>query len=168
MGRVFKDDHWNFRIHGCFLRMFSWQIPLSENQHGICINYKIVEYAILQTDQRNKSVSPVSATFSVASKHPGLMHANVLFPDNARFNERRSDAILHAVVAIIGDILSCLDKKTTNTYTCTQPRAHAHSVLNWLWTCVSMIIEPFRSKFSKRKSKHVNPYSNTTKTHSLF
>ena len=35
---------------------------------------------------------------------------NVLFPDNARFNERWSIAIMHAFVAIIGDILSYHDK----------------------------------------------------------
>ena len=44
----------------------------------------------------------------------------------------------------------------TTTHTCT------------LIVNVSVIIEPFRLIFSQQECKHVNPYTNTTKTHSLF
>ena len=84
------------------------------------------------------------------------MHAKLLFPDKcSRFNERRTDANA-AFVAIIEDILSSHDKNQihvqyTTTRACT------------LIVNVSVIIEPFH-----RESKHVNPYTNTIKTHSLF
>ena len=40
-----------------------------------------VEHASYQTNQRNRSVSPVSATVRVADVHPALMYAKLLFPD---------------------------------------------------------------------------------------
>ena len=74
---------------------------------------------------------------------------------NARFNERRSDAILHAFVAIIGDILSSHDKNQIHVYN----HVRVHTV--YLIDCELRVC--FRSIFSKRKSKHVNPYTNTLK-----
>ena len=45
------------------------------------------------------------------------MHAKLLFPDKrSRFNERRTDAKLHAFVAIIGDILSGHDKNLIHVH----------------------------------------------------
>ena len=45
------------------------------------------------------------------------MHAKLLFPDKrSRFNERRTDANLHAFVAIIGDILSSHDKNQIHVH----------------------------------------------------
>ena len=45
-------------------------------------------------------------------------------PINARFNGRRSDATLHAFVAIIGDILSSHDKNQIHV----QINVHVHTV----------------------------------------
>ena len=68
---------------------------------------------------------------------------------------------MHAFVAIIEDILSSNDKKQiheqyTTTRACT------------LIVNVSVIIEPFHQYSRNGNLKHVNPYTNTIKTHSLF
>ena len=53
----------------------------------------------------NITAAPVSATVSVFNLHSALMHTKLLFPDKrSRFNERWTDANLHAFVAIIADI----------------------------------------------------------------
>ena len=58
------------------------------------------------------------------------MHAKLLFPDKrSRFNERRTDANLHAFVAIIGDILSSHDKNQIHVHN--HARVHIE-----LWTCL--------------------------------
>ena len=72
---------------------------------------------------------------SVRNVHSALMHTKLLFPGKrSRFNERRTDANMHAFVAIIADISSSHDKikyMYTTTSACT------------LIVNVSVIIEPF-------------------------
>ena len=83
----------------------------------------------------NISAAPVSATVSVSNVHSALMHTKFLFPDKRSwFNERRTDANLHAFVTIFVDILSSHEKNKymyTTTHACT-------FIMN-----VSVIIEPF-------------------------
>ena len=111
-----------------------------------CVCLKYFQFSTV----RNISAVPVSATVSVANVHSALLHAKLLFPDKcSRFNERWTDANLHAFVAIIGDILSSHDKN----------QIHANNHARVHNDCESI--------FSKRESKHVNPFTNTTKTHSL-
>ena len=77
----------------------------------VCLQYfrfPTIEHVSLQIDQRRLSVRPSA---SVANVHSALVHAKLLFPDKrSRINERRTDAKLHAFVAIIGDILYSHDK----------------------------------------------------------
>ena len=58
------------------------------------------------------------------------MHTKLLFPDDkrSRFNERWTDANLHAFVAIIADISSSRDKN--------QKHVHNHAHAHWLWMCL--------------------------------
>ena len=110
----------------------------------VCLQYfrfPTVEHVTLQTYQRRLSVRPSA---SVANVHSAFMHAKLLFPGKrSRFNGRRTDAKLHAFVAIIGDILSSHDKNQIHVHN----HARVHIELN-----VSVIIEPFH-----RESKHVIP-----------
>ena len=103
---------------------------------------------------------PVSATVSVSNVHSAPMHTKLLFPDKrSRFIERRTDENLHTFVAIIADISSSHDKNQIHVHN------HARVHIDCERVCDHWA---FPSIFSKRESKHVNPYTNTTKTHSLF
>ena len=88
------------------------------------------------------------------------MHTKLLFPDKrSRFNERQTDENLHAFVAIIADISSSHDKNQIHVHNHARVHIDCERVCDH-WS--------FPSIFLKRESKHVNPYTNTTKTHSLF
>ena len=88
------------------------------------------------------------------------MHTKLLFPNKrSRFNERQTDANLHAFVAIIADILFSHDKNQIHVHN------HARVHIDCERVCDHWAFSPI---FSKRESKHVNPYTNTTKTDSLF
>ena len=66
------------------------------------------EHASLQIYQQRLSVRNV---------HSALMHTKLLFPGKrSRFNERRTDANLHAFVAIIADISSSHDKNQIHVH----------------------------------------------------
>ena len=67
----------------------------------------------------NISAAPVSATVSVSNVNSALMHrpTKLLSPDEcSRFNERRTDANLHAFVAINADISSSHDKNQIHVH----------------------------------------------------
>ena len=91
----------------------------------VCLSYR-------RTRQfTNISAAPVSATVSVSNVQSALMHTKLLFPDKrSRFNERRTDANLHAFRYFV--------QSWQKSNTCTQPRAHAPWFVN-----VSVIFEPF-------------------------
>ena len=118
---------------------------------GVCLQYfrfPTTEHASLQTYQRRLSVRPSVSLTCILQFDACLI--NALVSINVGLMR------MHAFVAIIEDILSSHDKNQihvqyTTTCACT------------LIVNVSVITEP-----SKRESKHVNPYTNTIKTHSLF
>ena len=104
----------------------------------VCLSYR-----------RRRQFTNISAAPVSAKRYSALMHTKLLFPGKrSRFNERRTDANLHAFVAF-RPVMAKIKYMYTTTRACT--------------LIVNVIIEPFN-----RESKHVNPYTNTTKTHSLF
>ena len=109
---------------------------------------------------RQFTAAPVSATVSVSNVHSALMNTKLLFPDKrSRFNERRTHANLHTFVAIIAAISASHDKNQIHVHN------HARVHIDCERVCDHWA---FPSTFSKRESLFVNPYTNTTKTHSLF
>ena len=105
------------------------------------------EHASLQIYQQRLSVRNV---------HSALMHTKLLFPGKrSRFNERRTDANLHAL-QIFRPVM-------------TKNQIHLHNHARVHIDCERVCDHwAFPSLFSKRESKHGNSYTNTTKTHSLF
>ena len=77
----------------------------------VCLSYRRTRQFI------NISAAPVGATVSVSNVHSALMHTKLLFPDKrSRFHERRTEANLHAFVAIITDISSSHDKNQIHVH----------------------------------------------------
>ena len=82
----------------------------------LALTWLLISVSVFPTVE-NISAAPVSATVSVSNVHSALMHTKHLFPDKrSRFNESRTDANLHAFVAIIAHISASHDKNQIHVH----------------------------------------------------